>query len=173
MKRKAPVCAILLGGLLLLSSAASAANYNNMTIAPTTCAVDEGDRLDYSVNGARLAFSAGKTGTLGVRCMVSNPVESVGIATPGPLAPNPSWTAITIGCQDPDGYGPNYGALVQLKRVRISDGAAFLVTEFDCNLKTKTFSHTFDFWNYAYWINVSLQRLNTAQNPSVWAVKLW
>jgi hypothetical protein len=173
MKRRAPLCAILLGGLLLFSGVASAADSNNLTIAPSTCAVDEGDRLNYSVNGASLAFAAGKTGTVGVRCMVPNPIESLGIAAPGAMAPNPSWTQIALGCQDPDGYGPNYGAVVQLKRVRISDGAAFLVTELDCNAKTKPLSHTFDFWNYAYWINVGLQRLNTAQNPSVWAVKLW
>jgi hypothetical protein len=173
MNRSLPISATLLGSFLLFSNVVAAGNnFNNFTIVPSACVVDEADTTLYSFNSPKLMFAAGKTGTIGVRCMVTNPVDS-GLLF-GPSAPNPTWHAITIGCNDPDGSsGLDYEVHASLARVRISNGVSSTITQIDCNTNTKSFSHTFDFWNYAYWIGINIQRKNTAQNPSAWAVRLW
>ena len=171
--RQAPMGAVWLGGLLLMCGTASASNW---TIAASSCAVDEAATSLYSVQGATVTFAPGKTGTIALRCQVANPIDSglPGLAgVPGPAGGNPAWSKITLGCKDPDGAaGLSYEAHATLTRVRISDNLYSTIKLIDCNVKTSAFSHVFDFTNYTYFIGVSVQRNNTAQNPTFWAVKL-
>jgi len=158
-----PAPGILLGALFIMSTAASAASI--WSTPASACIVDEADTSQYSVNLGKVTFRANATGAIGLRCKVSNPMDS---------GANPGWSKITIGAQDPDGCGSTYKISATLKRVRISDNATFSVaTVTGCSLNgTSTFIHIFDFANYTYYVGVTLERANTLQNPSAWAVKL-
>ena len=159
--RKLPLGAILPIGLLLMSSAASASNWSAVA---TTCAVDESDinAAEYLFSLGTVKFATDKTGDIGLRCMVSNPMD-VG---------NPTWTTIKIGCQDPDGSGGlNYSVQATLKRVK-SDGTISDIRTVDCNFNPAVFSHTFDFLNNTYYVALTLKRNVKTENPSIWAVQL-
>jgi hypothetical protein len=124
----------------------------------------------YTFDIASFKFSSGSIGQIKARCHVTNPVDT-GV---------PTWNTLTVGYQDPDGTGINYQVDVQLVRVNKSTGVSSTIKVFDSSAfattaatsKSVTFTHTFDFTNFAYFVTPILNRADTAQNPTVWFVQL-
>jgi hypothetical protein len=68
----------------------------------------------------------------------------------------------------------------QLDRVSKSTGTSFIIKTFDSSSFSSTgatshsitFTHTFDFTNYAYFVTLTVTRADSAQSPAVWYVQL-
>jgi hypothetical protein len=92
----------------------------------------------------------------------------------------PPWNTLVMGYQDPDGTGINYQVTAQLVRVDRSSGVSTIVKTISSNSfaatgptsRSVTFTHTFDFDNNAYFVTLTLDRVDTTANPSVWYVQL-
>lgn len=156
----------LFGGLLLISSA-SAATWSGVASA---CEPGSDSVGLYAYNVAQFHFAANATGQIKTRCNVANPLDS-GV---------PTWTTLVVGYHDPDGTGINYQVDAQLNRVNKSTGVSFIIKTFDSSSFAATgatsrsvaFTHTFDFTNYAYFVTLTVSRVDANQDPAVWYVQL-
>jgi len=156
----------LFGGLLLISSA-SAATWSAVV---STCEPGSDSIGLYAYNVAQFHFATNATGQIKTRCNVANPLDSS----------VPAWTTLVVGYHDPDGTGVNYQVDAQLDRVNKSTGISTIIKTFDSSAfaatgatsHSVTFTHTFDFTNYAYFVTLSVSRVDTNQDPAVWYVQL-
>ena len=119
----------------------------------------------FRVPGGSIAFNGFHDGYIAVICSVDNP-RVAGIVLS-------RWNQLQVTYRDPDGMGlpgqqgSEYQAYVELVRVAKTTGVWEKITSFDSNLQcaggpglcqadntiktfTVSFSHTFDFDNYAY-----------------------
>lgn len=166
MKTKFQVLASL-GGLLVMSVAAQAQTWSS---AASVCQPGIDSAGLYTFNGGQFKFSGTSTGQIKVRCQVTNPMDS-GV---------PAWGTLVVGYQDPDGTGIDYQVDAQLNRVSKSSGTAFIIKTFDSSSFSTTgptshnitFTHTFDFTNYAYFVTLTVTRGDANQSPAVWFVQL-
>jgi hypothetical protein len=158
---------MLLGGLMLASTAAQAQSWSS---AASVCQPGSDSIGSYAFNVAKFEFSGSDTGTIRTRCAVTNPLDSG----------TPNWKTLVVGYQDPDGTGLNYQVDAQLDRVSKTTGTSYVIKVFDSSSFAVTtaasrsvpFTHTFDFVNYAYFVTLSVTRADANQNPAVWFVEL-
>jgi hypothetical protein len=127
----------------------------------------------FRVPGGSLAFNGFHDGYIAVICTVDNPRVAATVTN--------RWNQLQVTYRDPDGMGlpgqkgSEYQAYVELVRVSKTTGTWGRITSFDSNLQcaggpslcqadnttktfTVTFSHTFDFDNYAYAVYGRLYR---------------
>ena len=124
----------------------------------------------YSYDGGTFQFASGATGRIRARCQVNNPLDS-GV---------PQWDTLTVGYVDPDNLIPGYEVKVELARAYKWDGSYTTLATFDSNAFTDsgptsnhiTFTHTFDFSNYAYYVTLVVNRPDSNGNPGVWFASL-
>jgi hypothetical protein len=158
---------MLAGGLMLMTPSASASTWST---AASVCEPGSDSIGLYTYNVAQFMFSGTNTGTIKTRCTVTNPLDS-GV---------PAWTTLTVGYLDPDGTGINYQVNAQLNRVNKATGVSFTIKTFDSSSfstttatsHSVTFTHTFDFTNFAYFVTLSVIRVDANQSPAVWYAQL-
>jgi hypothetical protein len=158
---------VLFGGFLLISQAALASSWSS---SASVCQPGVDSAGLYTFDVASFKFSTGSTGQIKTRCHVTNPVDSA----------VPTWNTLTVGYLDPDGTGINYQVDAQLVRVNKSTGVTGTIKVFDSSAfaatgatsKSVTFTHTFDFTNFAYFVTLIVTRADTAQDPAVWYAQL-
>jgi hypothetical protein len=150
------------------------------TSAASSCSVDESSAGKYEFYGptfrflgANVSLTPGSGGLwydlpITVRCNVT-PQQGI------------SWNALVVGYKDPDGMNMSAQVVVRLVHVNRATAAESTITTFnsndvDDNVMTegvKTFSHTFDFKNYAYYVYIDLSRNSTeVASPIVHSVRL-
>jgi len=165
-KQKCVFFTILLGALLV-SPAVQASSWS--TIA-SSCEPGSDSIGFYSYSNGTFRFATGATGKISTRCQINNPLDT-GV---------PAWNTLTVGFVDPDGRGGNYEVQVLLQRVAKSTGVHTVIATLDSDAYGSTgaqsqhitFTHTFDFINYAYYIGVDILRGDTNGNPGVWFASL-
>jgi hypothetical protein len=168
------------------------------TSTASSCAVDEGSAGKYEFAGTQFRFLGANVSStsyanniplvqpITVRCNVT-PMYDYVPAKQGDLIPIPaywksvSWNAMVVGYKDPDGMGAAARVTAILKRVnRATQGESTIIT-FDSNTAVdnvategvKTFTHTFDFKNYEYYVELNLVRTGTAvATPIAYSVRL-
>ncbi len=158
---------MLLGGLMLASTAAQAQIWSS---AASVCQPGSDSIGSYAFNVATFEFAGSDTGTIKTRCSVTNPLDSG----------TPTWKTLVVGYQDPDGTGVDYQVDATLTRVSKTTGTSYIIKVFDSSSfavttaasRSVTFTHTFDFVNYAYFVTLSVTRADANQNPAVWFVEL-
>jgi hypothetical protein len=158
---------ILLGSLFLMSHTALAATWST---SGSVCEPGVESAGLYTLSGAKFLFSGTNTGEIKARCQVTNPMDS-GV---------PPWSTMVVGYQDPDGTGINYQVTAQLIRVDKSSGASTIIKTFSSNSFVGTgatshnvsFTHTFDFDSNAYYVTLTLDRVDSSNNPAFWFVQL-
>src|SRR5262245_32569689 len=74
LHRQMMLSGVLLGGLLLVSQAASAAS--TWTSIATVCVVNTSNAGHYSLSGGTFTYTGTSTASLGARCNVTNPTDS-------------------------------------------------------------------------------------------------
>ncbi|HTT65438.1 MAG TPA: hypothetical protein VMG35_26495 [Bryobacteraceae bacterium] len=159
--------AMLVGGLLVASATAKAQTWSS---AASVCQPGSDSIGLYSFDNSGFKFSGSNTGQIKVRCAVTNPKDS-GV---------PSWSTLTVGYVDPDGTGVDYQVDAQLVRVGKSAKTSYIIKTFDSSSfatttagsRSVTFTHTFDFTNYAYYVTATVTRGDANQSPEVWFVEL-
>jgi hypothetical protein len=110
------------------------------------------------------------------RCNVLNPLDE------DPTNIDPSWNALIVGYQDPDGTGLETNVTAKLIRVGRNNGTVSTVATFDSNKsndKTRTEELVFltqpiDFRHHEYYVQLELLRtpFATHQIPAVYSVRL-
>jgi opacity protein-like surface antigen len=166
-KHATVIATMLFGGLMLVSTAAQAQTWSSIA---SVCQPGTDSAGLYTFNGGTFEFTGSSTGLIRTRCAVTNPLDS-GV---------PAWTTLVVGYQDPDGTGVNYQVNAQLNRVSKSTGTAYVIKVFDSSSfavttaasRTVSFTHTFDFTNFAYYVTLTVSRVDANQNPAVWFVEL-
>jgi hypothetical protein len=136
----------------------------------SACAVDEGSLDKFNFASATLSFKSFKSGTVVARCNVLNPLD-VG---------NPDWNGLIVDYRDPDGKGTAYRVRALLKSLLRSTGSTSTIATFDSNAfatttrveHLKTFTHTFDFLKYEYYVEIWIDRATTTGSVSLNAVRL-
>ncbi len=124
----------------------------------------------YAYSNGSFEFASFETGKVATRCPLNNPLDT-GV---------PSWKTLTAGFQDPDGRGGDYEVQVSLERVAKGTGIHTIIVTLDSNSysttgatsKSITFTHTFDFTNYAYYVLMNVSRNDSNASPSVWFASL-
>ncbi|MCI0417135.1 hypothetical protein L0222_30560 [bacterium] len=147
------------------------------THTASSCAIDEDSlplyRFQTAVGpGSDFTFRAGQTSTSPIiaRCNVVNPLDQG----------NPAWNAIILGYQDPDGIGTNHSVRAKLFSVSRPTGSTTLIAFVNSNTSGNTgrtelaikFSHSFDFLNNEYFVQIELIRKNQNAGPVAFMVRL-
>jgi hypothetical protein len=161
------IATMCFGGLLLVSTAAQAQTWSS---AASVCQPGTDSAGLYTFSAAAFEFTGTKTGLIRTRCAVTNPLD-LGV---------PGWKTLVVGYQDPDGTGVNYQVNAQLNRVSKSTGTNYILAVFDSSSfavttatsRSISFTHTFDFTNFAYYVTLSVTRVDANENPAVWLVEL-
>ena len=157
---------MLLGGLTPGSTAAQAQIWSS---AASVCQPGSDSIGSYAFNVATFEFAGSDTGTIKTRCSVTNPLDSA--HRPGrrwwwairiPMVPE-SITRWTRRYSVSKTTGTSY-------IIKVFDSSSFAVTT--AASRSVTFTHTFDFVNYAYFVTLSVTRADANQNPAVWFVEL-
>lgn len=117
--------------------------------------VDESAASLYEMSGSSLKFKSGQTGTIVARYPIYSPISQ-----------DPMWTRVAVAYA-----GPGVSVrVVQIPRcLRYENTIAsetFTGTDND-SCDPLNISHTWDFWNYSYYAEVTLTRATTSTNPQV------
>ena len=159
--------AMLLSSLFLMSHPVSAATWS---ASASVCQPSERSAGLYQFDGSHFSFSGSNTGEILARCHVTNLMDSGA----------PAWNTMVVGYKDPDGTGIDYQVTAQLSRVDKASGSSTILKTFSSNSfvdkgntsHNTSFTHTFDFDNYAYFVTLTLDRVNTSDKSAVWFVQL-
>lgn len=157
----------MLAGAVLSLPVAQAQTWSSVA---STCEPGSDSIGFYAYSNGSLEFASFATGKVATRCPLTNPLDT-GV---------PSWKTLTAGFQDPDGRGGDYEVQVSLERVAKGTGVHTIIVTLDSNSftatgptsKSVTFTHTFDFTNFAYYVLMNVSRADTAAVPSVWFASL-
>lgn len=162
------------------------------TATASSCAVDESSTGKYEFINSAFRFQGTNvsnpglfTGTyqpITVRCNVTPMYDYVPARTiPGDITiqvpaswKSVNWNALVVGYTDPDGLNTNAqvsATLRKLSRATLTETniATFNSNSFPILTKTeevKTFTHTFDFQNNEYYVEISLTRAKGASTTS-------
>lgn len=164
------VAALMSGAVLTQGHGFSQSEWSYIASA---CTLDEASTGKYNLDFARLQFAGTATGEVAARCNVINPLDING-------GGNPGWNRLDVTYQDPDGQAAASRVSVQLRRVDRITGLSYTVATFDSNsypsgqqLKTLSFSHTFNFLNYGYYVGISLTRSSSSAAVRAQRVRLY
>jgi hypothetical protein len=157
----------LIAGALLSLQVAQAQTWST---AGSTCEPGSDSLGLYVYSNGSFEFATGETGQISTRCLVNNPLDAGAV----------KWTTLTMGYQDPDGRGGDYEVQASLQRVHKASGAHDVIVTIDSDSytttsatsKSVTFTHTFDFTNYSYWVALRVNRNDSVFSPSVWFASL-
>jgi hypothetical protein len=157
----------MLAGVLLSLPLVQAQTWS--TVA-STCEPGSDSIGLYIYSNGTFEFASGETGKISTRCQVNNPLDT-GV---------PSWKTLTVGYQDPDGRDGDYEVQGSLERVAKSTGVHTIVVTLDSNSyvttertsRSVTFTHTFDFTDYAYYVLLNVSRSDDSFIPGVWFASL-
>ncbi|MGH8611226.1 MAG: hypothetical protein ACREYF_04030 [Gammaproteobacteria bacterium] len=166
---------LLSSALAMLIPQVHAANGEWTTVA-STCVPDEASVGRYQFEQARFEFSGANTGQIVSRCNITDPADL--------LNDNPIWDRMDVTYDDPDGFFAGSRVRVQLRRVHETTGASATFATFDSNafppgqqLKTIAFVHPdddeFDFYNYAYYLTIIVDRNSANAVPRIERVRLY
>ena len=142
------------------------------THVATSCTLDEDSTALAEFTAARITFKANQTGTISARCNVTNPRDDGG---------DPVWTALEAAYTDPDGNGSAYSVKAILRRVSNTTGGIMDRGTFNSNAfddrgpivhQVALDSGLFDFYTYAYYVQIEIRRSNTNANPTVSLLRL-
>ena len=163
----------LMFGFLLLSSTTALAQ-SVWTHAAAACAIDEDSSSKHEFLGGRMRLKGTNTGTIVARCNVANPLDNGG-------NPGWQWASLEVVYADPDGRGLNNQVVATLYKVHNSNGGVSEAGKFDSNNfdtnnnlepKRVLINHPFDFYSYAYYVEIQVKRSNSTDTPSVSIVRL-
>jgi hypothetical protein len=165
-KNKLAFLTMLTGALLSLPVAQA----QTWSTVASTCEPGSNSIGLYAYSNGSYEFASGETGTISTRCQLNNPLDT-GV---------PAWKTLTAGFQDPDGRGGDYEVQVSLERVAKGTGIHTIIVTLDSNSYTTTgatsksisFTHTFDFTDYAYYVLLNVSRDDSDASPSVWFASL-
>jgi hypothetical protein len=126
---------------------------------------------------SELRFLSGSTGQIVARCNITSPLDT---------GNSPPWNSLLITFRDPDTSSANTSANqveIALRRVAYLNGLSETITTFNSSVRPASqfaqwtlhpVNHTFDFYNYGYYLQIKLTRSSSAGNdPGVFRVRLW
>ncbi len=168
----------MLVGILLLSTDVVIAQV--WTGVGSAFVPDEGSAPSYEATDGQFRHKGDKTGTIVGRCNVTNPVDYGG---------NPMWNTLEVVykappgsfCKKPPLCFDKYMVTVNLMEVSNSTGIGTLVKTFSSvgfdkgnafQLQRALFSHFFNFYDYAYFVQLSIYRKDAQASPAVAIVRL-
>lgn len=164
------LCAATLVPLALLA-APQAAVAQVWTHVAAACTPDESSAAKFDASAARFRHKSSATGKIYARCNVTNPLDS---------GAGPYWNVLELVFKD---SGDGARVLAELYRVSNSSGGIFLMGSVDSNAypgsasqqtKWKELSSTgFDFYKYAYYVLITVDRGSTATLPDAAIVRLY
>jgi hypothetical protein len=155
-----------------LNSTPQAVSLSNIWSAVgSTVVVDEASQYKYRVNDGYIEFKGFRAGWIKARINLE--------------MTDSSWNYWTIVYTDPDGAGTAYRMRVKIYRVKTASpnlGMRELVTVFDSNAvatatgavqrSTSFFTHSWDYYFYAYYIEIDLYRSRMADNVRLYSIQL-
>ncbi len=164
----------------------------------SACSVDESSTGKYEFSGTQFRYSGDNVSPatssifgmlyqpITIRCNVT-PMYDYVPAQQGDLFEIPaswksvSWNSLVVGYKDPDGISGNALVSASLRRLDRTTMTESTVASFSSNSfapvvageEVKQFSHTFDFLNSDYYVEINLTRKDkTVATPVVYSVRL-
>ena len=144
---------VVMATLLFLMAVPASAQY--WGVPGSTGDVDESAASIYEKTGASLKFKSASTGTIVARYPIWSPVSA-----------NPGWTALGVAFGGP---GVSVRVIELSHCLRFEDEIAsqtFTATDQN-SCEPLSISHTWDFANYSYYVEVTLTRGSTSTNPQL------
>lgn len=157
----------MLAGAMLSLPVAQAQTWSSVA---STCEPGSDSIGFYAYSNGTFEFASGETGKIATRCALNNPLDS-GV---------PAWKTLTAGFVDPDARDGDYEVQVSLERVAKGTGVHTIIVTLDSNSynvsvatsQHVSFTHTFDFTNYAYYVLMNVSRNDSNKAPGVWFASL-
>jgi hypothetical protein len=155
---------------LALLAAPGAAQAQVWTHVAAACTPDESSAAKHDMSAARLRHKGSNTGKIYARCNVVNPMDSGG---------DPSWNAIELVFKD---KGTGERVLAELYRVSNFNGGIWKIGSVDSDAypgsaaqqtQWEPLAQTFDFYNYAYYVLLTIERTQTTALPDAAIVRLY
>lgn len=141
------------------------------THVAAACTVDEASTAKFDASAARFRHKGSSTGKIYARCNVVNPVDA---------GTKPSWNAMELVFKD---NGDGERVLAELYRVSNSSGGIYLIGSVDSNSFPGSANEQtewdwltstgFDFYKYAYYVLLTVDRTGTATLPDAAIVRLF
>jgi hypothetical protein len=171
IQRKFNVLSQLWFGVLLLIPAAGQAQHA-WTHTASACMVDEGSTTKHEFSGARFRFKPDgqSIGDIYARCNIVNPSYGA--------------SALQVVYSD-ERLSGNYVRALLYKVHNHNGGVSLVVPEDqtfsslnfgakpDGGMEAIRFTHSFDFYNYSYFVMLHVHREDPRYNPSISTVRLW
>ncbi len=163
--------AVLLG--LLSSNSAQADGSTYWTGVGSGFTMDETSRKKYNSHVHTLKYKGKKKNSIFGRINIAKFHD---VSLPG------DGTIMEVAYRDQDGPGTDYQVRVLLRKVRRTDDANFLVTDFDSNnfaasnntqIRRVTVSDSLDDENFAYYVEVRMFRIDSANNPVLSTIRIF
>lgn len=157
--------------LALLLAAPGTAVAQVWTHVAAACSVDDVSMAKFDASGARFRHKGSSTGKIYTRCNVVNPMDA---------GTNPGWNAIELVFKD---NGAGERVLAELYRVSNTSGGIGLIGSVDSDSYPGSASEqtqwnlllstSFDFYKYAYYVMLTVERSGTATLPDAAIVRLF
>jgi hypothetical protein len=136
----------------------------------SACVPDEESAGKYAMEFASFQFLGSSTGSVDGRCNVTNPRDDTY---------DPHWGLMEVTYSDPDGASAGSQVVVYLRRVNKTTGSSSDIAVFNSNLfaagqqlRTVSFTHTFNFADYGYYVALSVRRNSSSLAPKLQRVRL-
>ena len=160
--------AVAAGACALLSPVAMAQLWTHVAAA---CVPDESSQSKFEANAARFRHKGTNSGAIYARCNVTNPLDS---------GANPGWNAMELVFKD---QGDGARVRAQLYRVSNSNGGVWLIGTVDSDTYAGSAGQqtqwdwlvttSFDFYKYAYYVMLTIERNGTDVQPDAAIVRLF
>lgn len=166
------LCAAAVSALALLAAPGSAQAQSPVwTHVAAACMPDDANMTKFDTSGARFRHKGSNTGKIYARCNVTNPMDGGG---------NPAWNAMEFVFKD---NGAGERVLAELYRVSNTSGGISLIGSVDSDDYAGSAAEqvhwellsttTFDFYKYAYYVMITVDRTGTATLPDAVIVRLF
>jgi hypothetical protein len=166
-----------MGFAALLTFPATTFAQQSWTHTAAACTVDEGSVAKHELTGARFRFkSDGQTiGDIYARCNIANPRDD---------GFSPGWNTLQVVYSD-ERLSGNYVRALLYKVHNHNGGVSLVVPEDqtfsslsfgakpDGGMEAIGFAHSFDFYNYSYFVMLHVHREDARYNPGISTIRLW
>lgn len=152
------IIAGMIAGIILALGGASRSDAQALwTQVASACTIDESDLADYNASGPYVYFKSAASGTIYLRCNITNPDDG---------GTSPFWNTLHVTYKDADGTSTSTRVIARLRRMTRSTGSVSTRATFDSNTFAGTgvqerdvqVSENWNFYNYYYYIEAYIYR---------------
>ena len=169
--------ATVIAGILTALAASVPAKAQVFTAVASACVMDESSLSRYETSGGRIRLKGSSTGEIVTRCNVTNPIDA---------GFNPFFNTLELVFRDPDARASashvsailwrvsnSTGGITQIGGTLDSNVVGSAVATQNAQTRSIAIPAAFNFYDYAYYVEVRISRTNANLAPDFSLVRLY